>query len=203
MEIYLVRHGQTDGNLARRHQINSTRLTDVGRAQAQAAADAIKIINPDFFISSSMVRALETASIISRTCDMIPSTTAVFAELERPRDMYGYHLTHPRSMWFYFRWYFGMVRIDGTGAESYAMFRERVAAAQDILMKYPPDARIVVVSHSVFINFFIAHLCDKRPLNLIRAFWCFMRIFRTKNGSITKIVYTPSAKRTCAWRLEK
>jgi broad specificity phosphatase PhoE len=57
MEIYFVRHGQTDGNVAKRHQANTTRLTDLGRKQAETAALRVKEINPDFFISSSMVRA--------------------------------------------------------------------------------------------------------------------------------------------------
>nr|MBP9842936.1 histidine phosphatase family protein [Candidatus Paceibacterota bacterium] len=151
MEIYFIRHGQTDGNVAKRHQANTTRLTDLGRQQAEAAAQRVKEIKPDFFISSSMVRAIETSSIIAQATDMIPSTGALFAELERPAKMYGFHHKDPRSLWFYIRWYFGLVNVEGTGAESYKMFRERIAMAQEALMKYPMDAKLVVVSHSVFI----------------------------------------------------
>lgn len=202
MEIYFVRHGQTDGNVAKRHQANTTRLTDLGRQQAEAAAQKVKEINPDFFISSSMVRAIETSSIIAQTCDIIPSTGALFAELERPTKMYGFHHKDPRSLWFYIRWYFGLVNVEHNGAESYKMFIERITKAQEALMKYPLDAKLVVVSHSVFINFFIAHMCDKRPMTPWRALWYFIQVFRIKNGSITKVIYSPEMKRGCEWYLE-
>lgn len=203
MEIYFVRHGQTDGNVARRHQANTTRLTTLGRQQAETAALVVKEINPDFFISSSMIRAVETSSIIAQMCDMIPSTGRLFAELERPENMYGFHHKDPRSLWFYLRWYFGLVNVEGTGAESYKMFRERITLAQKALERYPRDAKVVVVSHSVFINFFIAHMCDKRRLSPWRATWYFIKIFRIKNGSITKVTYNPDLKNSCAWHLEK
>lgn len=203
MEIYFVRHGQTEGNVARRHQANTTRLTTLGREQAYAAALRIKEIKPDYFMSSSMVRAVETSSIIAQVCDMIPSTGAVFAELERPNKMHGFHHKDPRSLWFYIRWYFGLVNVQRTGGESYLMFRERIVAAQEALKKYPPNAKLVVVSHSVFINFFLAHMCDKRRLSFWRAGLYFTKIFRIKNGSITKVMYSPEMKHGCAWYLEK
>lgn len=203
MEIYLIRHGQTDGNVAQRHQANTTRLTTLGRQQAETAALAVKEIKPDFFISSSMVRAVETSSVIAQMTDMIPSTGALFAELERPTAMYGYHHKDPRSLWFYVRWYFGLVNTKRTGGESYADFRARLALAQAALRKYPKDAKIIVVSHSVFINFFIAHMCDKRPLTPWSAVVYFFRLFRIKNGSITKVLYNPDMKTSCAWHVEK
>ena len=203
MHIYFVRHGQTEGNIARRHQANTTRLTELGKEQALRAAHAVKLVNPDFFISSSMVRAVETSSIIAQVCDLIPSTGQVFAELERPVGMYGYHHNDPRSLWFYIRWYFGLVDTKKLGGESYADFRQRIGEAQEVLMKYPPDAKLVVVSHSVFINFFLAHMCSKRPLSPWRALWYFIHVFRIKNGSITKVTYNPEMKHGCAWQLEK
>jgi broad specificity phosphatase PhoE len=117
--------------------------------------------------------------------------------------MYGYHHKDPRSLWFYIRWYFGLVNVEGSGAESYAMFRERITSAQKALEKYPKDAKVVVVSHSVFINFFLAHLCDKRPMNPLRALRYFIKVFLIKNGSITKVTYNPDMKNGCAWHLEK
>lgn len=203
MEIYFIRHGQTDGNVARRHQANTTRLTTLGRQQAETAALAVKEIKPDYFLSSSMVRAIETSSVIAREIDMIPSTGALFAELERPPGMYGYHHNDPRSLWFYIRWYFGLVNTKRTGGESYADFRARLAQAQAALRKYPSNAKLVVVSHSVFINFFIAHMCNKRRLTPWRATWYFIKIFRIKNGSITKVLYNPDMKTSCAWNVEK
>jgi broad specificity phosphatase PhoE len=38
MKIYFVRHGQTGGNVAHRHQTEHTPLTDVGHEQARASS---------------------------------------------------------------------------------------------------------------------------------------------------------------------
>lgn len=69
--IYLVRHGQSEWNLLRltQGQTMHPRLTELGRAQAQAAAE---LIVADLagqacprIVSSDLVRAAETAEIIA------------------------------------------------------------------------------------------------------------------------------------------
>ena len=67
--IYLVRHGQTEFNLARRHhgQTDSP-LTALGRDQARRAGAVLALrIDPEdaVIISSSLGRALATARIIA------------------------------------------------------------------------------------------------------------------------------------------
>jgi broad specificity phosphatase PhoE len=72
-----------------------------------------------------------------------------------------------------------------------------------LLEQYPPDARVVVVSHSVFINFFLAHACSKKALNPFQAVARFFRVLSIKNGSITKVTFAPnSAGTACQWKVE-
>ncbi len=63
--LVLLRHGQTDFNLAGRMQghLNSM-LTELGRAQAEAVAPEIVRMAPDRLISSDLRRAVHTADII-------------------------------------------------------------------------------------------------------------------------------------------
>ncbi|MEN9920158.1 MAG: hypothetical protein RL538_51 [Candidatus Parcubacteria bacterium] len=203
MEVYLVRHGQTNGNIAGRHQSDRTDITELGIKQATEAATYVASLNPTHLLSSSMVRALETARIIGRECDIIPETTALFAEVEKPPRLDGHLLKSLKSIWFYARWYFGFTS-KNEGGETYKMFRERINKARLHLLSYPPHARVVVVSHSVFINFFIMHLCNDRPIGPLRALQCFYYILTIKNGSVTKFVYDfdkPSHR--CGWHVEK
>lgn len=66
MKIYLTRHGQTDYNVGRIMQGRSDiPLNDVGRSQAGARREAVKDVEFDAVFSSPLVRAIETASIIS------------------------------------------------------------------------------------------------------------------------------------------
>jgi broad specificity phosphatase PhoE len=203
MEIYLVRHGETGGNVAKRHQSEATSLTPKGREQILQTAKLLKERKPTHLISSSVLRAVESASYIGTELDMIPETNGVFAELLRPTLLQGHFHKSVRSMLFYVRWYYGFTDKQKDGGETYADLRNRIKTAQAVLAQYPADARVVVVSHSVFINFFLAHMCQEKKMSLWQAFIRFSKVLSIKNGSITKIVYEPTVgKNTCAWKVE-
>ncbi len=73
--IFVVRHGQTDWNLAGRLQGSSDiPLNETGRAQARAAASSLwPALDPDgdpTFVSSTLGRALETARLLSGDRDL-------------------------------------------------------------------------------------------------------------------------------------
>ncbi|MEL4356876.1 MULTISPECIES: histidine phosphatase family protein [unclassified Luteococcus] len=64
--LVLLRHGQTDWNLAGRFQGQlDVGMNDVGMAQARAAAPHIASLRPDVLVSSDLSRAFETARAVS------------------------------------------------------------------------------------------------------------------------------------------
>ncbi|MEF9961065.1 MAG: histidine phosphatase family protein [Erysipelotrichaceae bacterium] len=66
MELYYVRHGQTDWNLQGKIQGDTDiPLNDTGKAQAKDAASQLKNIDFDYIIASPLMRAYETAEIIN------------------------------------------------------------------------------------------------------------------------------------------
>ena len=203
MEVYFIRHGETGGNRARRHQAEETRLTPRGQEQATAAATAAAALAPTHLIVSNRVRAIETARAAANATGLTPDTNALFTELCRPAPMYGHKHRSPRSVSYLLRWWLGLVGSTdcGPAGESYAAFRDRLTKARAVLEQLPPDARVVVVSHSVFINFFIVHMCDPRPLSLWRAIHTFRHILTIKNGSITHLRFLPPVPNTCSWHL--
>jgi broad specificity phosphatase PhoE len=205
MKIYLVRHGQTGGNIARRHQAEHTPLTELGKEQAQRVAEIIRLYQPTHLLSSKHVRALETARVIGEVCELIPETNDVFIELTRPGMMYGHRHKSIRSIWFYFLWYLGFVGgAGGEIGESYRALRQRFLLAKQLLETYPDDARIVVVSHAVFINLFVAHLCRKRALNPLQAAYTFYKILTMPNTYITPIYFDREPdKGECAWYVDR
>lgn len=200
MKVYLVRHGQTGGNIARRHQVETTPLSSEGVEQAKVVAEKIKTLNPTNLITSSLVRAVETASIIGQVCDLVPETNAEFIELRRPTNMYGYHHRSLRSIVFYMQWFLGK-KSDG---ESYREIRDRFLSAQAYLSKYPNDARVVIVSHAVFINLFVAHICDARSMSPFKALKVFKKVLTMPNTDLVELMFEKEAPaNTCAWSVIK
>lgn len=70
--IYLVRHGQTESNLARRYQgASDSPLTALGRAQARRMGELLARLVPDTtgwrMVASPLGRAQQTAAIICET----------------------------------------------------------------------------------------------------------------------------------------
>jgi broad specificity phosphatase PhoE len=200
MEIYLVRHGETGGNVAHRHQAENTQLSFVGEQQVKRVAELLEQYKPTHLVTSNLVRAIESARAIGKRCNLIPETNAYFIELARPDCLYGHHHRSLKSMWFYLQWYLGISN-DG---ESYKELRERLVLAQEYLAHYPDSARLVVVSHSVFINFFIAHLCYKKSLGLVKATLVFWKIITTPNAHVIKLNFNnKEAIKKCAWSVSK
>lgn len=200
MEVYFVRHGETVANRSHRHQPEHTRLTVHGEAQARDVAEELVHLSPTHLIASSQVRAVETAEIITETIDLIPEVNELFCELKRPDSVYGWSHRGARSFCYLFCWYFGWVRgcNDGSG-ESHAEFRARLLQARDYLATLPEEARVVVVSHSVFMNFFVAHMCQTKRLSLRQAYGVLRAIFATKNTQILHLQYQPRVGQ-CGWQ---
>lgn len=202
MEIYLVRHGETGGNVAHRHQAETTQLSFIGEQQVRQVAELIKQYEPTHLVTSNLVRAIETARVIGEVCNLVPETSQRFIELVRPNYLYGHHHRSIKSLWFYFQWYFGKGTNTPKDGESYKALRERFIQAQEHLAQYPKDARVVVVSHTVFINLFVAHLCNKKALNPLKAALVFRQILTMPNADIIPLHFnTEPNDGKCAWSI--
>lgn len=189
MEVYLVRHGQTDGNVGRRHQHPNTDLNEHGLVQAAAVAKQIAALHPTHLITSTQLRAIETARVVAAATDLIPESYPPFEELHQPAAMVGERLTGAHALWYMALWFGGVKSASMHDGETYASFVERLALARKHLEELPADARVVIITHSIFINFFIEHMRHPKRMNVIRAFVRLTRILYLKNTSITHVRY--------------
>ena len=191
VEIYFVRHGETGGNIAKRHQQEDTHLSQCGRKQAQKVAKKIAKIKPTHLYVSTRVRTLETGQEIAKTTGLIPETSQIFVELKRPDYMYGHFHRSLKTGWYLFSWLRGKVGVEDLGeeGESYSYFRSRLNEAKNFLESHKTGDRIVVVSHTVFITLFVAHLKKDRALNIFEAVYVYFKIKSLKNCSVTKLTF--------------
>ena len=214
MQIFLVRHGETDGNVAHRHQVERTPLTTKGKEQAREVAERLESLKPTRLLTSKLVRAIETARIIGEVCNLTPETSENFVELKRPNHLYGRYHKSAHSLWFYFWWFLGLKRADKNG-ESYAELRQRFLKAKAELAGFAPEDKVVVVSHAAFMALFTAHLCRNKKLSLFQATKTFYRIITMPNTAVIEIEYEhkssysqtdgkgASKKSSCLWRVNK
>lgn len=67
MELYIIRHGETDWNKEKRLQGRSDiKLNEYGRELARITSEALKDVHFDCIYSSPLKRAYETATILKR-----------------------------------------------------------------------------------------------------------------------------------------
>lgn len=186
MKVIFVRHGQTGENVAHRHQPNFTPLSFEGRKQAVAAGEVLRQFHPSHIISSPLVRALQTAGLIATECELIPSIDHAAKELERPQSLTGHPHFSLKSLLFYKFWFLGLSQ----GGESYRDLRRRIALVRKHLESLPAESVVVIVSHTVFINLFLAHTNRDVAMWPWQAVVVFLRIVRLKNAAMIETSYT-------------
>jgi len=205
MEVYFVRHGQTDGNVALRHQHENTDINEVGRLQADRVGRFLAKKRPTHIITSTDLRAVATAKTIANYCHLVPETLPVFEEFSPPRRLTGNRITGKTSLVFILKWFYGLEKEkDG---ESYTEFLKRLISARKTLEAMPENSRVVVVSHSVYINFFLAHLCRDKKMSTFKAVRKLFGILTTRNTEIFHLEFsqktTNKNNKKCGWSLIK
>ncbi|WP_309104547.1 histidine phosphatase family protein [Microbacterium sp.] len=155
--LTLVRHGQTDWNLARRIQgTTDIPLNDTGRADARRAAEELSCTTHHAIYSSPLLRARETAQIIADELGLVPS--AVVPDLREREFGDGEGMLVADYMAAYGDWH-----AEVPGAESLDEVCVRAMAAlhaiaRDVRRRSAPAAEsVIVVTHGGVIRSLIDH----------------------------------------------
>lgn len=145
--ITFVRHGNTDFNREKRTQGHlHNPLNETGIRQAEAVARRLSGENWDVLLSSDLMRARQTAEMISAALRMpVTSFDARLREIGRGR-MEGTTEEERIAKW-------GAVWRDlDLGEESHASLRERgMSFIRDITAQYPGQ-KVLAISHGVFLG---------------------------------------------------
>lgn len=184
MNIYFVRHGETEYNALNISQGEETELSKVGLAQSKMLAERFSKIPVDVIYSSSMKRAKQTAEIINESLkkDIIYSEylkerrapsefvgkrkdSSELIEIEKLRDLH-----EEDSFWHY------------SDEENFIEYKERVEKFFSTLSE-TEEENILVVSHGGPIRMLIFLMMEREPDP--RAFFRFSDLFRFSNTGIT------------------
>jgi len=191
--IYLVRHGQSAGNVARdaaeaagEHWIDiATRDVDVplsalGRSQAHALAEWFRALpleqRPDAFFASPYQRALETMTIVLDT-GVFPDAHVVHDERLREKEFgvvdrmtkFGIKATYPQLDEQ--RSHVGKFYFRPPGGESWCDVILRLRSVIDTMTRDYTQRSVLIVAHQVVVNCFrylFERMTERQILDLDR-----------------------------------
>jgi broad specificity phosphatase PhoE len=173
IRILIVRHGETDFNLAHRFQGRIDRpLNEEGKSQVQALALALKDEFLTAIYSSPLIRAMETAKSIKA---FHPSTPLFKEEGLTEMDL-GEFDGMQANDWgshhqeFYKTWRTTPSHLKMPGGESLAEVQIRaIDTLERITKPYPPGSTLLLCSHNFVIRTIICHALGF-PLDRFRDF---------------------------------
>lgn len=197
--FYLVRHGQTVGNIGKYFQFPETELAENGHKGGRAVAERFKEVAIDHILASNYKRAQQTAGYISKMHDIPITTIESLHELERPLRVRGMsHVSeegekHKRE----YREQFWADDYNEEGAENYTHVIERAKDSLDAIEKYESDS-VVAVSHTDFIRFLTAYLVSGKSEDATLLKTIYYNLNPMFNVGITEFEYWEND-----WRLDK
>ena len=190
MHLFLVRHGETDWNNARRIQGNTdTPLNANGIAQAQQLAARIAGEKIDALYASPLARARATAEIIQRQCGVALEFDDRLKE-KGLGDLEGLTVDEFQARYpdLHRGWISSVEHFPLPGEESPAQLRERLETfLRDLRARHPNGARIGIVSHGGTVGMVVGMLIGL-GVNQRSPFWF-------DNASITQIDLTGARPR--------
>jgi 2,3-bisphosphoglycerate-dependent phosphoglycerate mutase len=89
MKVFLVRHGQSEGNIGTTHSGPTTPLSKSGVGQAKTVAKRLLEVDPDLVICSRYIRAMQTAKEIAKVLKKKIVYTPLLNEWGIPSELHG------------------------------------------------------------------------------------------------------------------
>lgn len=156
MRLYIVRHGQSEGNQIRVHQTPDTPLSDQGRHQAEFLAKRLAKIGLDQIVASPQTRAKETAEIINHSLSLPISFDENLVEYRRPSILMGRAWDDVEAeklkAQIEERWHENWRHSD---EETFGEYQARINAAIESLVSLNKE-KILVVTHGLSIRMILA-----------------------------------------------
>lgn len=196
LQVYLVRHGETQWNALRRIQGQSdSALTTKGEQQAHQVAQRVKSMGITHVISSDLGRTRHTAQIIARACETEVLLDPRLRELDmgvlESRDIDT--LSAEEEGW-------RRRLVDGTPGgripqgESMTELALRMQAALDSCRELPAGSVPLLVSHGMALGCLISSVLGLAPYA--------ERRLRLRNCSISRMDYQQSPWLAPGWVVE-
>jgi broad specificity phosphatase PhoE len=188
-KIYFVRHGESEGNVASAIQSGEVPLTANGKKQAEFIADRFTELPIEVIVSSTMLRAQETANIISAKINAEVISSELLIERRHPSLQVGKKKTDSQvveSEKLIFE-NFGQEDYKFSDEENFVDLKDRASQILDFFA-HRPEKDILVVSHGFIMRIILAVVVIGKDLS---AQQCkqFISAFHMENTGVTIFDY--------------
>ena len=164
--VYLVRHGQTNGNSVGYVPNKEEPLNETGLMQAAQLAERVENLSVDKLVVSDFLRAQQPLAPVVEQKKREPEVVPAFGEMFEPTSIHGLkdedekvieHRTNRNANVANAAWR----QEDG---ENFYDLHERINTAREYLEDLETES-VLVVSHSFFLQFFVASILldTKKP----------------------------------------
>lgn len=187
--VYLVRHGQSEGNVGPVFQSNDTPLTEVGRTQASRIADRLNKLELEQLIASPWTRAKQTAEIVSQSTGLAIEFSDLFVERRRPTSSQGKPRSDVQAKRLEEQWRQSLYNPD-IRAEDGENFADIISRADQALsyLASQDASHMAVVTHGYFLRTMVARVLLGESLSPA-AFESVQNHIGHQNTGLTVLVY--------------
>lgn len=199
--VYLVRHGQSNDNVAPVFQAPDSPLSNEGLKQAKFIATRLSRVPFDKLISSPLQRTKQTAQEISKVVNKPIEFSDLFIERVKPSSISGKPYTDLEASQTWRDWEESLVS-EGSKVEDGENYQDliwRTDKALDYLYKQP-EKTLVVVTHGYFLRSLVARVLLGDTLTP-KSYKNFQRVASMENTGITVLTYEGAYEQNPCWRL--
>lgn len=199
--VYLIRHGQSEGNVAANFQSPSSPLSEIGRMQARQIAACMAKMPLEALVTSFFPRARETAAEITRSSGIEAELSELFVERIKPTSIDDQPFSDPHAAAVWREWEQSL-RTPGMRVEDGENFDDQVARADRALLYLQdrPEKRIAVVTHGYFLRTIVARVL-LGPHLTPEAYGHLHQSAHTQNTGMTVLHYQSGYDRILRWVL--
>ncbi len=184
-KIYLVRHGESEGNIGDLRQGSITPLSESGEAQAQMLTKRFENVNIDKIISSPQVRAKHTAETIDALLNKGIEFSELLIERKRPSSLVGKPKKDPNVLLVdnQIKEHFHDLEWHHSDEENFTDLKNRVIDLFEYIEGQKEES-ILLVTHGVLMRMIVAYVVMGEKLTSYE-YWDFFVTLEVDNASIS------------------
>jgi len=191
MNVYFVRHGESEGNVKSTHQGENVRLSEGGIKQSQFLAKRLKSKDIKVIYASPSLRTKQTAEVISKELRLSVEYWEFLKERRRPSEIEGLSYDHRKASKIFEITKENQSKADWkySDDESFNDLLNRAKEVEKRLLEHDDGQNILCVSHIGILIMVILHMILQDKLSP-EVFWQFYYHSRLENTGISHLAYT-------------